>query len=80
MSPVLQTLAELIRINSINPAYDNGRPEGDIAAWIADFFAARGIETRWQEVMPGRLTGAKPPPFVSYPTKREKCDRSLPVG
>lgn len=54
MSPVLQTLADLIRINSINPAYDNGRPEGDIAAWIADFFAMRGIETRWQEVMPGR--------------------------
>ena len=54
MTPVLQTLADLIRINSINPAYDNGRPEGEIAAWIADFFAARGIQTRLQEVMPGR--------------------------
>jgi acetylornithine deacetylase len=54
MSTVLDTLAELIRINSINPAYDNGRPEGEIAAWIEAFFSRRGIETRRQEVAPGR--------------------------
>lgn len=51
---VLATLADLIRINSINPAYENGRPEGDIARYIERFFSDRGIETRRQEVFPDR--------------------------
>jgi acetylornithine deacetylase len=51
---VLDTLADLVRINSINPAYEDGRPEQEIAAYVESFFAARGIETWRQEVMPGR--------------------------
>lgn len=53
-SPVLETLADLIRINSINPAYADGQPEGGIGRFIRDFFAARVIKTFEQEVLPGR--------------------------
>jgi hypothetical protein len=34
---VVFTLAELIRINSINRAYEDGRPESDIASYIEHF-------------------------------------------
>jgi acetylornithine deacetylase len=51
---IIQTLASLVRINSVNPAYEGGRPEQEIAAWIADFFEQHGIETRTQEVFPER--------------------------
>ncbi len=53
-SNVLATLADLIRINSINPAYDDGRPESHIADYIERFFSERGIETWRQEVLPDR--------------------------
>jgi acetylornithine deacetylase len=51
---VLGTLADLVRINSINPAYENGNPEAEIAAYIERFFSGQGIETWRQEVFPGR--------------------------
>lgn len=51
---VLATLTDLIRINSINPAYDSGRPESHIADYIEHFFSERGIETWRQEVLPDR--------------------------
>ena len=51
---LLQTLADLVRINSINPAYVGGRPEAEVAAYVAEFFRRRGIETFSQEVFPGR--------------------------
>ena len=51
---VLSILADLIRINSINPAYEHGRPEETIAAHIERIFKTRGIETWRQEVSPGR--------------------------
>ncbi|MFN0168809.1 MAG: M20 family metallopeptidase [Bryobacteraceae bacterium] len=54
MSPVLETLAKLVSINSINPSYDNGRPEAEINAWTEEFFRGHGIATRRQEVLPGR--------------------------
>ena len=54
MSALLSTLADLVRINSINPAYQDGRPEGEIDAYIAEFFRTRGIATREQEVYPDR--------------------------
>lgn len=54
MSPVLKTLADLVRINSINPSYDNGRPEEEIAGFIEQFFHAHGVQTRRQEALPGR--------------------------
>lgn len=54
MSSLLSTLADLVRINSINPAYQDGRPESEIDVYIADFFRTRGIATRLQEVLPER--------------------------
>lgn len=53
-SQLLRTLAELVAINSINPAYPGGVPEEAVAQYIDAFFARRGIETFRQEVLPGR--------------------------
>ncbi len=52
--PVIDTLADLVRINSINPAYEGGVSESAMAAYIGSFFEMRGIETCEQEVFPGR--------------------------
>ncbi len=54
MSPVLQTLADLVRINSINSAYEGGPGEKEAAAYVRQFFEQRGIEVWEQEVFPGR--------------------------
>jgi acetylornithine deacetylase len=54
MSPVLATLADLVRINSVNSSYDGGPGEGEVAKYVRGFFEARGIETWKQEVFPGR--------------------------
>jgi acetylornithine deacetylase/succinyl-diaminopimelate desuccinylase family protein len=54
MSPVLATLADLIRINSVNPAYEGGLGEAEIAAHVRHFFSRRGIEVWEQQVFPGR--------------------------
>lgn len=54
MSPVLQTLADLVRINSVNSSYEGGPGEGEVAAYVRRFFEQRGIETWEQEVFPGR--------------------------
>jgi acetylornithine deacetylase len=51
---VLATLAHLVSINSVNPAYENGSSEADLGQYIEDFFRRRGIETFRQPVMPGR--------------------------
>lgn len=51
---LLATLADLIRINSVNPAYADGRSEAGVAAYVEEFFRRRGIETFSQEVFPGR--------------------------
>src|SRR5215218_5377874 len=54
VSPVTQTLADLVRINSVNSSYEGGPGEGEIATWIRRFFEARGLEAWEQEVFPGR--------------------------
>ncbi len=54
VSPVAQTLASLVRINSVNSSYDGGAGEGEIARWVREFFETRGIEVWEQEVFPGR--------------------------
>lgn len=54
MSPVLQTLADLVRINSINSAYEGGPGEKEVAAYVRRFFEERGMEVWEQEVFPGR--------------------------
>ena len=53
MAEVVELLASLVSINSINPAY-GGPGETAIAAFVADWFQRRGIEMFRQEVMPGR--------------------------
>src|SRR6201996_5236262 len=54
LSPVAQTLAELVRINSVNTAYEGGPGEREIATWVRRFFEQRGIEVWEQEVFPNR--------------------------
>jgi acetylornithine deacetylase/succinyl-diaminopimelate desuccinylase family protein len=53
-APVIDTLAELVRINSINPAYEGGVPEAGVVAYIRQFFQPLGVEMWEQEVFPGR--------------------------
>lgn len=47
------TLAELIRINSVNAFYEHGPGEAAIAAWIGAFFRERGLEVVEQLVLEG---------------------------
>jgi len=54
LSPVMQTLAELVRINSVNAFYEGGPGEREIATWVRRFFEQRGIEVWEQEVLPNR--------------------------
>ena len=54
MPTVIDTLAALVRINSVNPAYGDNGTEENVVPFIQDFFASRGIETFTQEVFPGR--------------------------
>ena len=53
-SEVLATLADLVAINSINPAYEDGRSEEGVAKYVEQFFKKRGIDTFRQQVLPGR--------------------------
>jgi acetylornithine deacetylase len=52
--PVVVTLAELIRINSVNPAYASGRMEAFIQDWIYRFFVDAGIDVELVDVYPDR--------------------------
>lgn len=51
---VVTTLQDLIRINSVNPAYAFGRKEAEIQAWISRFFMDAGLEVQLIEVDPDR--------------------------
>ena len=51
---VLQTLADLIRINSVNPSYPSGVPESGVIDYIEAFFQHRSIKTWRQSVQPQR--------------------------
>ena len=51
---VIDTLAAMVRVNSVNPAYGDGGTEANLAPLVHEFFAQRGIETFEQEVFPGR--------------------------
>lgn len=55
MSDVIATLADMVRINSVNPVYGDGGTEENLAPLVRQFFADRGIETFDQEVFPGRF-------------------------
>ena len=54
MSPVVKTLTELVRINSVNSSYEGGPGEREVATYVRRFFQMRGIETWEEEVFPGR--------------------------
>jgi acetylornithine deacetylase/succinyl-diaminopimelate desuccinylase family protein len=54
MQPLVSTLSDLIRINSVNPAYAQGVNERDIQDCIGAFFRRREMGVREQEVLPGR--------------------------
>lgn len=51
---VLDTLADLVRINSVNPSYEGGVDELELAQYVEAFFADRGIDTYRQVVFPNR--------------------------
>ena len=51
---VLDTLSDLIQINSVNPNYEGGVPEVELANYIDHYFTKHGIETWRQEVYPDR--------------------------
>lgn len=52
--PVIRTLRDLVRIPSVNPAYEGGVSEAGVVAWLREFCLGRGIETWETEVFPGR--------------------------
>ncbi len=54
MSPVLQTLADLVRINSVNTAYAGGPGEAMIGDYVMQFCRSHGIECWKQPVWPDR--------------------------
>ncbi len=53
-STVIETLAALVRINSVNPNYEGGVDELELAESVENFFSDRGIETWHQNVFPNR--------------------------
>jgi acetylornithine deacetylase len=53
-STLIETLSDLVHINSINPAYEGGKGEAVIQRYVADRFRAAGLETVEQTVFPER--------------------------
>ena len=54
---ITRTLADLVRINSVNPALEPGGPaEREIAAYVADALAALGCKVATHEPEPGRVS------------------------
>ena len=51
---LIDTLADLIRINSVNPAFDPAHSEAEVQKFVLDFFKTREIEVWEQLVLPGR--------------------------
>lgn len=52
--PVLALLADLVRINSVNPSYEGGQSEAGVVNYLQEYFEHFSIETRQQEAFPGR--------------------------
>ena len=51
MTELFETLADLIRINSVNAFYEGGPGEAGVARYVERFFRERGIETWRQSVL-----------------------------
>jgi acetylornithine deacetylase len=55
-SETIRLLKELVRINSVNPTLVPGAPgEAEIAEYIADYLRSAGLNTKTDEVEPGRV-------------------------
>jgi len=53
---VIQTLSDLVRINSVNPSLSpDGKGEAEIGAYVADTLNALGLTVTTQEIEPGRI-------------------------
>jgi len=53
-SELVTLVSDLIRINSVNPAYEAGCGETEIQKFVMSYFASRSIRVSAQEVLPGR--------------------------
>ncbi len=54
MADVIKTLAELVRINSVNPEW-NGPGEAEVAHYVRTFLERAGVDEVWEEeALPGR--------------------------
>jgi acetylornithine deacetylase/succinyl-diaminopimelate desuccinylase family protein len=51
---VVTLLADLVRINSVNPSYEGGRSEAGVVNYLREYFLRNSIETWEQEAFPGR--------------------------
>jgi acetylornithine deacetylase/succinyl-diaminopimelate desuccinylase family protein len=51
---VVTLLADLVRINSVNPCYEGGRSEAGVVNYLREYFLRNSIETWDQEAFPGR--------------------------
>jgi acetylornithine deacetylase len=77
------TLADLIRINSVNPAFDPAHSEAEVQRYVLDFFRARGIQAWEQDVLPRRpnviakLPGKNPARRIVF---EAHCDTAGVVG
>ena len=82
-SKLINTLEDLIRINSVNPAFDPATSEADVQRYVLDFFRARGIQAWEQDVLPGRpnviakLPGKDPSRRIVF---EAHCDTAGVVG
>ena len=50
----VETLSQLVSINSVNSFYRDGPGEASVAEFVLSFFRERGIESTTQSVLPGR--------------------------
>jgi acetylornithine deacetylase/succinyl-diaminopimelate desuccinylase family protein len=53
-SEQITLLADLVRINSVNPAYQGGGAETEIQRFVQNFFVTHGVSASEQQVLPGR--------------------------
>lgn len=56
-SKAIRILEDLVRIQSVNPAFPgDARGERDVADYVAAYCERLGMKVRRQEVLPGRKT------------------------
>lgn len=55
MKSILDTLSDMVRINSVNPAYESGVPELEMQRYVSNFMRSYGIDVVEQQVLPDRF-------------------------